>query len=713
MMKRSRFCRCLWAAGLTACIGFAVANRVDGAITASQPDPTTTPVSILEPVLPAPAILGESPGTSQSGPGSGNDLTDLSLEDLMNVQVTSVTKTRQRIADAPGAVTVISQEDMQSSGLNTIPDMLRLSPGLYVQQGNQFTGWSVSSRGFGALFSDKLLVLQDGRTLYTPLFSGVYWNTVDYPIADLDRIEVVRGPGGTLWGANAVNGVINITSKEAKDTQGWLVDSRVGTDESDLTVRYGGKLSSDTYYRVYAKGRAYGDSQFAATPAGKEDQWQDSREGFRVDHYNSNSDTVTLQGDSFYQNAADRLVTGHIIKNYTYDYRSGENILGRWTHVVSDKSDFSLQMYYDRVDLRDAYSKYEGNTFDVDFQHHFELTSAHEILYGLGARVQTDNVGTHALPVAVVTPTAREPYVINGFVQDTITVVPDRVHLILGTKVEDNSYTGPDLQPSGRLMWTPTEETSIWGAVSRAVRTPSRIEWDENVHIVVPIGKGKFGQLVKYSDHPDDEKLLAYEIGARQQITKSASVDVTGFVNSYDDLIDLQNRGTVVDPSAKPPTEILQQYSNDQAATTYGIEIAGKWKVAPNWRLEGSYSLLIANVHDTRAGVVPNATALADASPQNQFQVHSYWTVIKNVDFNQSVYYVQGTGNGNVLGATGLPPSSYTRLDLGLIWHPHPNLDISVGVQNAFDPHHLEASYNAASSSYVDRAAYAEFAVRL
>jgi iron complex outermembrane receptor protein len=711
MKSRQKPRQLSWAGGLLAVAVAGATNLAAAAAPASQP--TATPATDISfDMGPVPATDPAGPATAPSAAGAGNELTDLSLEDLMNVQVTSVSKTKERLADAPGAVTVISQEDMQASGLNGIPELLRLSPGLFVQQGNQFTGWSISSRGFGALFSDKLLVLQDGRTLYTPLFSGVYWNTVDYPIADLDRIEVVRGPGGTLWGANAVSGVINITTKEAKDTQGVLVDSRVGTDESNLTVRYGGKIDDNTYYRVYAKGRAYGDSDVSANPIGQNDQWQDSREGFRVDHYNGKSDTVTLEGDSFYQNAADELVTGHPIKNYTYDYRNGQDVLGRWTHVVSDTSDLSLQAYYDRVDLRDAYSKYEGNTFDVNFQHRFELMPGHEVLYGAGARVQTDNIGTHALPAPVVSPTARDPYVLNGFVQDTITLIPDRVKVIIGTKIEDNSYTGANLQPSARILWTPSEQTSLWAAVSRAVRTPSRLEWDEDAHIVVPIGNGKLGQLVKYSDHPDDEKLLAYEIGARHQITRSASVDVTGFVNAYDDLIALQNQGTVVVPSAKPPTEILQQYGNVQAATTYGIEVAGKWKVAPNWRLEASYSLLIVNAHDIAAGVTPNALALEDASPQNQFQFHSYWTVIKNVDFNQSLYYVQGTGNGNVLGATGPPPAAYTRVDLSLTWHPTPNADITVGVQNAFDPHHLESSYNAASSSFVDRSAYAEFTLK-
>jgi iron complex outermembrane receptor protein len=692
-----------------------------GPVRAQSTEPTSRPVAntTLDPSLAQnrvpttiPVAAATAPSTLPSTAAAGSDLTDLSLEDLMNVQVTSVSKTPERIADAPGAVTVISQEDMQASGLNGIPEILRLSPGLFVQQGNQFTGWSISSRGFGGVFSNKLLVLQDGRTLYTPMFSGVYWNTVDYPIADLDRIEVVRGPGGTLWGANAVNGVINITSKQSKDTQGLLVDSRVGTDESDLTVRYGGQINKDTYYRVYAKGRSYGDSQFSPDPKGQNDQWQDSREGFRIDHYNGKTDTLTLQGDSFYQNAADTQYAGSS-KHYSYDYRNGQNILGRWSHVVSDTSDFSLQMYYDRTKFRDVFETYEGNTFDLDFQHHFELMPGHQMLYGLGARAQTDNNGTNFLAVPLVSPTARDPYVFNAFLQDTITLIPDRLHLILGAKVEANNYTGPDLQPSGRLLWTPTEQTSVWAAVSQAVRTPSRLEWDENFRTIVSVGGGRFARMVESSDHPDDEKLLAYEIGARHQIAKNASIDVTGFVNSYSDLIALQDRGTALVPSANPPLQILSQYANDQAATTYGIEIAGKWKVAPNWRLAASYSLLIANAHDTRAGVTPNALALQDASPQNQFQFHSYWTVIKNVDFNQSLYYVQGTGGTNVVKTAGQPPSAYTRVDLGLTWHPHPNLDITVGVQNAFDAHHLESPYNAAASSFVDRSAYAEVQLRL
>jgi iron complex outermembrane receptor protein len=669
-------------------------------------EPTTQPVTMPAMVPSSESV--DAPTTSAVA-GVGSDLTDLSLEDLMNVQVTSVSKTKEPLSQTPGAVTVITQEDIQASGLNVIPEILRLSPGLFVQQGNQFSGWSVSSRGFAGLFSDKLLVMQDGRTVYTPLFSGVYWNTVDYAIPDLERIEVVRGPGGSLWGANAVNGVINITSKEAKDTQGWLVDSRVGTDESDLTLRYGGKIDSNTYYRVYGKGRAYGDSDYSPNPIGENDQWQDTRGGFRIDHYNGKTDILTLQGDTFYQNAADRLDSGTIIKNYTYDYRSGENVLARWTHVVSDQSDFTLQVYYDRVDFRDAFANYEGNTFDLDFQQHFKLNPQNEILYGLGARAQTDNVGAETLAVPVVTPSARDPFVLSGFIQDTITVVPDRVRLIVGSKLEENSYTGPNVQPSARLLWTPNEGTSVWGAVSSAVRTPSRLDWDQNTHILIPLGNANFAQLIASSDQPDNEKLLAYEIGARQQVTRTASVDATAFVNSYSDLIGLESLGTVVNPTANPPTEFLRKYFNDQAATTYGLEIAGKWKVAPNWRVEASYSLLIANAHDTRAGVVPNAMALAHASPQNQFQIHSYWTVIKNVDFNQSLYYVQGTGNGNVLAAVGPPPSAYTRVDLSVVWHPRPNLDVSLGVQNAFEPHHLESSYNAKASTSVDRAVYAKF----
>ncbi|MGD0139338.1 MAG: TonB-dependent receptor [Tepidisphaeraceae bacterium] len=680
-----------------------VAVRTSPAQTSPATRPTTTPAASKPSTRP----------TTRPHPVSNNaDLTNLSLEDLMNVPVISVSKTKQRLGDSAAAVTVITQEDIQRSGLRDIPEILRLSPGLFVQRGNQFTGWSISARGFGALFSDKLLVMVDGRTVYTPLFSGVYWNTVDYPIDDLDRIEVIRGPGATLYGANAMNGVINITTKSADETQGLIVDSRAGTDESDASVRYGGQIDDDTYYRVYAKGRSYDDLHESPTPVGDDNQWQDASSGFRIDRNSSDQDKLTLQGDMFDQSASDQLVTGHVISNYLHDYRSGENLLTRWTHVISDTSDYALQAYFDRIDFRDAYSTFRGDTFDVDFQNRFELMPSHELMYGLGGRAIIENVGTTALTQPVVNPDSDTTYLFSAFVQDTMTVVPDRLHLIAGSKFEQNSYTGFDVQPSARLLWTPTQQTSFWGAISRAVRTPSEIEWDESADIVVPTTPGHYAQVVKTTDKPQNEQLLAYEIGFRQQVTKRFSVDVTGFANNYTGLIALLSTGTTINPALHPPVLINSTYDNDQSARTYGTELSLNWQVLDIWRLQGSYSYLFANVHDYYPGITPDASAQDQSYPRNQFQLHSYLDVTQTLQLNGGIYYVDAIGNGNVLGAVGAPPGAYIRGDLGITWHPRPNLEVSAGIQNAFEPHHLEASFNATASADVDRAYYAQVAWR-
>jgi iron complex outermembrane receptor protein len=626
----------------------------------------------------------------------------------MNVEVTSVSKSKQRLGDSPAAVTVISQDDINRSGLHDIPDMLRLSPGIFVQRGNQFTGWSVSSRGFGALFSDKLLVLEDGRTLYTPLFSGVYWNTVDYPTPDLDRIEVIRGPGATLWGSNAVNGVINITTKSAADTQGLLLDSRVGSDESDATVQYGGKIDDDTFYRVYGKGSAYNDLDDAPAP-GDSNQFQDSTTGFRVDRYSSAKDTLTLQGDTFYQAASDQLVTGHVLTDYSHDYRNGQNILGRWSHVDSSTSDYSLQAYYDRIDFRDGFTTFENNSFDTDWQQRFEFLHNNEVIYGLGARLQKDGVGRSTLPAPIVDPSDRDTYLLSAFIQDTLTIVPDRFRVIAGSKFEDNSFTGFEVQPSARLLWTPSEDTTVWGGVSRAVRTPSRLEWDESTKLITPLSPGNVEEQIKGSDHPESEELVAYEVGDREQISKTFSVDSTAFCNVYRDLIGFETTGTTLDPGQTPSEVVTSAYANDQSARTYGTEVALNLQATDNLRFEGSYSLLIANVTDySKYGVTPNASAIDQSFPRNMFQVHSYLDVTRNIQLNASVYYYEAIGNKNVLGATGPAPGSYVRGDLGVNWQVNPNLELSAGVQNAFEPHHLEASFNADYSAEADRAVYAE-----
>jgi iron complex outermembrane recepter protein len=650
------------------------------------------------------ATTQPAPATRPSvGPTANTSsyLTSLSLEDLMNVEVTSVSKTKERVADAPAAVTVITQDDIQQSGLHNIPEILRLAPGLFVQHGGQLTGWSVGSRGFAETFDNKLLVLQDGRTVYTPYFAGTYWNTVDYVIDDLDRVEVIRGPGSTLWGSNAVNGVINITSKSAKDTQGLLVDSRLGTDESDVSVRYGGQLDDRTYYRVYVKGQAWDDLHGGTELAGI-NQWQDSRGGFRIDRYATDKDTFTLQGDTFYQSVSDDGALEEPVPGYTHDYHSGANLLGRWSHVVSDKSDFTLQTYYDRFDNRDSALDYHQDTFDIDYQHRFQYDSRNELMYGMGARLVGDSIGKSFLVAPMVTPDSRITYLASAFLQDTITLVPDKWKLILGSKFEYTTFTHFDYQPSARVVWTPDTSNSVWAAFSRSVRTPSRWQHDSTFDFPIPIGGGQTGILdITSAPNLQSEKLLAYEVGYRHAFNKNLSADVSGFIDNYDDLIAEISSAPVL-LGAPPAVHLPTEWVNDGTAESYGVEIAANWQVTDNWRLSGSDSFLNVYRHASFGTLTFSEYAVEHSSPANQFQLHSHTDITPKLAFNASFYYV-----GGVVGNLGDRVPSYTRTDMNVVWKPKTDLDIAVGVQNAFMANHREVSGQEGTSE-VPRSAYVE-----
>ena len=325
-----------------------------------------------------------SSARADTEPGETDDLTSMSLEDLMSIQITSVSKQKQTVAQAPAAVTAIGQEDIRRSGLNSIPELLRLVPGLDVARINA-SHWAISSRGFNELYSRQLLVVMDGRSVYTPLFSGVYWDTLDYMMPDLDRIEVIRGPGATLWGANAVNGVINITTKSARDTQGFLLTGEGSTVDRVGGVRYGGKIDDDTFYRVYTK---YSTTEDFDLPGGDHDHdgWDALRGGFRIDRYAGDKDVITFQGDGYSIREGQQynipvLVPPFIRQTPDTANYSGGNLLARWTHTISEKSDFSLQFYYDRLNRSDIQLGYTLDTYDLDFQHRFALSKRQEVIW--------------------------------------------------------------------------------------------------------------------------------------------------------------------------------------------------------------------------------------------------------------------------------------------------------------------------------------------
>ena len=405
------------------------------------------------------------------------DVTALSMEDLMNIQVTSVSKRTQKVADAAAAIFVITQEDLRRSGATSIPEALRLVPGLEVARIDE-NKWAIGSRGFNGRFDNKLLVLIDGRSVYTPLFSGVYWNVQDVMLEDIDRIEVIRGPGATLWGANAVNGVINIITKKAKATQGGLATAGGGNEErGSVSARYGDKIGGDTTYRVYGKYFDWAPSQYANGGTAN-DGWEAQRGGFRADYTPAGSNSFTLQGDLYHSGYNETLTVPSFAAPYSNTFPntgaySGGNVLGRWNHS-SEGGSMSLQMYYDNTTLADnSLFVDHQNIFDVDFQDGFHVGDAQQMVWGLGYRSIMDR-NDPSFSVSLQ-PNQRSLNQFSAFLQDEISLVHS-LRLTIGSKFENNTFTGFEFEPNVRLLWTMTPNQSIWTAVSRAVRTPALTE---------------------------------------------------------------------------------------------------------------------------------------------------------------------------------------------------------------------------------------------
>jgi iron complex outermembrane recepter protein len=582
-------------------------------------------VTLLGVILAASSTVIAAPTsqpTTAPSPSDENDLTKLSLEDLMNVQVTSVSKEPEKLADAPAAVSVIGQDDMQRSGLDSIPELLRLAPGMDVTQING-SHWAISARGVNGDLADNLLVLMDGRSLYTPTFGGVFWKSVDYPIFDLDRIEVIDGPGSTLWGSNAVNGVVNIISKSSKDTQGLIFDARGGTQQDIGTVRYGGQISDNTFYRVYSQYQYTGEGVEPNGDAGH-DEWQGMQSGFRIDRYSTPDDTLTLQGDVFWNQEAETSAPLPAIANDT-SHENGGDVLGRWTHVESDRADTSLQVYYDRQANDETPLSSDQDSFDVEFQNRFPIGNIQEVTWGLGGRDQL--IHFSPLPSDTVSPTSTNEYIYNGFLQDQITLIPDRLQWFAGSKLEYNNLTNLEVQPSTRLLWTPDERNSVWGAVSRSVRLPS-VYQESNLN---------YQAFTTGTQNPNAEQSWSYEIGYKVQPIKTVTMDVTGFYNNYTDLI-------VPIPNLTAPAEL--DYGNGANAQSFGGELSANWQVMPNWRLAASYSYLMVKAQAQNKTLADQfippyeVQFIAGSSPQNQFQIHSYLDILKDVQFNSSLYYV-------------------------------------------------------------------------
>ena len=614
------------------------------------------------------------------------DLTHLSLEELMNVEVTSVSKRAEKLSVAPAAISVITADEFRRSGATSIPEALRLVPGMEVARGDAHN-WAISARGFNDLFANKLLVLMDGRSVYTPLFSGVYWDTQDTLWEDIERIEVIRGPGATLWGANAVNGVINIITRSAKDTQGLLLTGGGGTEEQGFAaVRYGGKLGDNAYYRVYAK---YFNRDDQVLPDGSDsnDRWNMERGGFRIDWDATSEDHFTLQSDLY----SGRLNQTYFLPAPNPPYAQtnqarlnveGGNALGRWSHTISERSDLKFQVYYDRTVRDGPVLDEDRDTFDIDLQHHFLLGERQNIVWGAGYRVSFDELD-NTYTVAF-NPDQRSIQLFSLFAQDEIKLAPDHLHLTLGSKLEHNDFTGFEYQPSGRMSWTPTDRQTIWASVSRAVRTPSRAEEDIQLRQLPSAAQAQAGvQQILFQGNPDfqSEKLLAYEAGYRWRPLDRISLDVTAFYNDYRHLRSLEPAGLQIGPPGAPVTFIARA-NNKLHGETYGIEFAPSWQVTDWWRLQAAYTFLEMQLHRD-AGSADTASELDEGrNPRHQFSLRSSMDLPHDVELDWAVRYVESL--------PAIPVPGYVAVDARLAWRPLQNLELAIIGQNLLDDRHPE-----------------------
>jgi iron complex outermembrane receptor protein len=652
-------------------------------------------------------------GTTVDDSSASAALSQMSLEQLMNVQVTSVSRTPQRLIQAAAAIQVITNEDIRRFGATSLPEALRLADNLEVAQINAHD-WAISARGFNADLANKLLVLVDGRAIYTPLYGGVLWNVQDYPLSDIERIEVISGPGGTLWGANAVNGVINIITKSARDTQGLHVEAAGGNELDDQEeVRYGAEPANGLYVRAYGQYTGRGD-EVITNGATAHDAWQNGRGGFRLDDDATALDRLTLQGD-VYHGVEDAGGVGE------EDF-SGGNLLGRWTHLAANGSSLSLQIYYDHTYLSQPYPPsppalyYTGfpataltdalNTDDAQFQYQSAPGGRQQFIWGLEYRA-TQELDQGAFVTFL--PPHLDQNLYSGFVQDEITLVP-AMSLIVGSKIEHHDYTGFEFEPNVRWKWNPQPQQLLWAAISRAVRTPSRYDRD----LVVPTGLTDAPPpyvfptaYLRGSDNFTAETVIAYELGYRAAFGSQWSASLSTFFNDYDHLRSTTATATTADYPFPYPV----YFQNNLEGTTDGLELSTTYQPLDWWQLHAGYDVLLEHLH-VRPGQVDATGALNEtADPKGQAFLRSSMDLPRSLTLDSALRWIDTLRLDN--SPTGGPAvgdvPSYWELDTRLSWHPTRKLTLSLVGQNLLHEYHVEYGYPSAAREQIARSVFARF----
>ena len=595
---------------------------------------------------------------STTPPVSTQDLKQLSFEELMNVEITSVSRQPEKLSEAASAVQVITAEDIRRSGATNIPEALRLAPNLQIAQVNA-SQWAISARGFNNVLANKLLVLIDGRTVYTPFYAGVFWDVQDVLLEDIERIEVVSGPGGTLWGANAVNGIINIITRSALDTQGGYVEAGTGGELQGFAgARYGGRTQSGLAWRVYGKTTHYDDTVLYPAGESAEDAWHLSQVGTRLDWNAGDADSFTLQAD-----ARDGKSNPDGDNTVEMD---GANVLGRWKRALAPDSELQLQLYYDRGtrDFGNGFAE-TLSTWDFDAQHSLSPAPRHDLIWGVGARIMRHEVDN--LPLFGFTPAQKTLHLYSAFVQDEISLREDVLALTLGAKFEHNDYTGAEWQPSVRLSWRLAPQQTLWAAVSRAVRTPSRLDRDFAVSLLPG-----FPLLTGSADF-DSEEVVASELGWRWGAER-LSLSAAAFYNDYDKI-----------RSAEPgagPLGLPITLGNSVQGHTYGVELSATGRLAPWWQLRGGYTFLKKDLEVAPGEIDLNDATAESNDPEHQLIVQSSMDLPASFSFDTVARWI---------GHLSTPPvDSYVALDARLAWRSPSNFEVALVGRNLLERRHLE-----------------------
>jgi len=616
------------------------------------------------------AALLAAPGARADEPFQPRDMAELSLEELANIQVTSVSKRSESLSNAAASIFVITGNDIRRSGATSLPEALRLAPNLQVARVDA-RNYAVTARGFSSPFENKLLVLIDGRTVYSPLFSGVFWDVQDVVLDDVERIEVISGPGATLWGANAVNGVINIITKPAGATQGVLLGATVGRDARDGAVRYGGTLGADGHYRAYAK-HAENDDTHTAAGATVPFGWHRDQAGFRSD-WGDPAQGLTVQGD---------VADARLRQAGTKDIRvGGANLLGRMSRTFADGSSGSVQLYWDHTERDQPLAFHERlDTFDLQLQHAVHLAGNHHVVWGGGYRLGRDRVENGA--AFGFLPGSLNLHWANLFAQDEIALA-DKLRVTAGLKLEDNNYTGVELLPTLRLAWNPRPAALVWSSLSRAVRAPSRIDRD----FYSPTNPPVVGGVPQYrvAGGPDfaAETANVFELGYRAQPHAALSYSATLFFSRYDRLRTLE-------PNPHGTGSVFENLAD---GLTRGIEAWAGWQVADGWRLSGG-----GVVQRVGTSLQPGSHDLSGTTGLVTSDPNHYWSVRSSYDLGEGHEFDVTLRHVGALPKPAVP--AYTAVDARYGWRVGPGLDLSLIAQNLFDPRHAEFGAPATRSEY-------------